>query len=232
MNFPNSLPENNVQGTFQNPAVINFQNAQRSYHNFTAWNIQNYAQKIQNSETINHVNQIGLSFHSPASINIQSAPRALHNQAQNLQPIHSSIVPPTNSCEANHVRLRLKAQAQLQTQQIDSAIQLLKMQYDAIMLSVHRASQSFFSVPTAQPSCCNAAAARDQASFAAQFELPPTAKSGIEYVRSSLSMETKVGSKRALVDSASAADISIGNLLAISESTDRSSQGKKRARWE
>ena len=128
------------------------------------------------------------------------------------------------------MRLSLNAQAQLQTQQIDSAIQLLKMQYNAIMLSVHRASQSSSSFPNAQPTCCSATAARDQASFAAQFELPPTAKSGIEYVKSSLSLETKVGSKRTLGDSDSAANVSIGNLLAISESTNNSGQGRKRAR--
>ena len=227
MNFSRDTlaQENN---TFLNPAVMDLQNVQRSFHNPSAWNVQNSTRNFHYSEPTQNANQG--SFRSSALTNIQSAPRALHNWAKHLQLIQSSIVAPSNSCEANHVRLSMKAQAQLQTQQIDSAIQLLKMQYDAIMLSVHRASQSSSSVPTTQLPCCNVTAARDQASFATQFELPLTAKSGIEHVRSSLSLETRIGSKRTFGDSASAEDISIGKLLAISESTDNPSQSRKRER--
>ena len=226
MNFSRDAhaPETNVN-TFLNSAVINFQNIQRSLHNPSAWHIQNPTRNFHYSEPTQIANQG--SYRASAEINIQSAPRALHNRVQHLQLIHSAIVPPSNSCEANHVRPSLKAQAQLQTQQIDSAIQLLKMQYDAIMLSVHRASQSSSST---QLPCCNVTAATDQASFATQFELPLTAKSEIEYVPSSLSVETTICRKRTFCDSASAEHISIGNLLAISESTDNPSQSRKRER--
>ena len=221
MNFSRDTlaQENN---TFLNPAVMDLQNVQRSFHNPSAWNVQNSTRNFHYSEPTQNANQGSFRFDK-----IQSAPRALHNWAKHLQLIQSSIVAPSNSCEANHVRPSLKAQAQLQTQQIDSAIQLLKMQYDAIMLSVHRASQSSSST---QLPCCNVTAATDQASFATQFELPLTAKSEIEYVPSSLSVETTICRKRTFCDSASAEHISIGNLLAISESTDNPSQSRKRER--
>eukprot|EP00291_Cryptomonas_curvata_P020937 CAMPEP_0172171550 /NCGR_PEP_ID=MMETSP1050-20130122/11955_1 /TAXON_ID=233186 /ORGANISM="Cryptomonas curvata, Strain CCAP979/52" /LENGTH=175 /DNA_ID=CAMNT_0012842995 /DNA_START=79 /DNA_END=606 /DNA_ORIENTATION=- len=73
---------------------------------------------------------------------------------------------------ANVYKSNLKVQAQIQTQQIDSAIQLLKMQYDAIMASVQTSHQ-----PLEQPSSATSASATsspvvDQKSFSAQFELP------------------------------------------------------------
>jgi hypothetical protein len=65
----------------------------------------------------------------------------------------------------------LKVQALLQTQQINTAIQLLKMQYEAIMASVHRSQclseRAAIQTPTSQES-----APLDQSSFASDFELP------------------------------------------------------------
>ena len=71
----------------------------------------------------------------------------------------------------NAHKLNLKAQAQMQTQQIDSAIQLLKMQYDAIMSSVEK-SACPSEVAASQSPSSKSPEAVDQSSFAADFELP------------------------------------------------------------
>jgi hypothetical protein len=74
--------------------------------------------------------------------------------------------------ELAHVApLNFKAQAQLQAQQIDSAIQLLKMQYDAIMSSVEKSAGPSEVAANQSPSS-TAPDVVDQSSFAADFELP------------------------------------------------------------
>ena len=77
---------------------------------------------------------------------------------------------PANAYKSN---LKVQAQIQLQTQQIDSAIQLLKMQYDAIMASVQKSNLPM-DQPTQQPTSTSATSSHvvDQKSFAMQFELP------------------------------------------------------------
>ena len=125
-------------------------------------------------------------------------------------------------------RLNLKAQAKLQTQQIDSAIQLLKMQYDAIMQSVHKTQ----SVP---PSSGKGQVAHNQTSFAAQFALPLTTDSELAAVYTSMSMEAKISRKRHSCDKDHTDDISISNLLVHSKNCpdiriQQSVQAKKRAR--
>ena len=69
-------------------------------------------------------------------------------------------------------KLNIKAQVQLQTQQIDSAIQLLKMQYDSIMASVQHSNAASREQQTASASAGQSSEAVDQSSFAVQFELP------------------------------------------------------------
>jgi hypothetical protein len=65
----------------------------------------------------------------------------------------------------------LKAQARIQTQQIDSAIQLLKMQYDSIMSSVQQSHKQPLEQLPPQPSS-SASQVVDHESFSAQFDLP------------------------------------------------------------
>uniref|UniRef100_A0A7S0QNC8 Uncharacterized protein n=1 Tax=Cryptomonas curvata TaxID=233186 RepID=A0A7S0QNC8_9CRYP len=73
---------------------------------------------------------------------------------------------------ANVYKSNLKVQAQIQTQQIDSAIQLLKMQYDAIMASVQKSNLPLEG-PNQQPSTsATSSQVVDQKSFVMQFELP------------------------------------------------------------
>ena len=133
----------------------------------------------------------------------QWAPNWPANKFVMLPPIRSAVyngvgggrileIPSTLDLQ----RWNVKAQAQLQTQQIDSAIQLLKMQYDAIMSSVQKNGQSD-SGDASQSSRGNSSVALDQTSFAAQFELPFAA--GCD-VRSSLSVETRISNKRATCD--------------------------------
>lgn len=64
----------------------------------------------------------------------------------------------------------LKTQARIQTQQIDSAIQLLKMQYDAIMASVQEKHE--ISSPLPLPSSATPSQVVDHKSFSTLFELP------------------------------------------------------------
>jgi hypothetical protein len=73
---------------------------------------------------------------------------------------------------ANVYKSNLKAQARIQTQQIDSAIQLLKMQYDAIMASVQKSNQPLEQSSAPPPTSATLSKVVDQKSFAIQFELP------------------------------------------------------------
>ena len=73
--------------------------------------------------------------------------------------------------KANLYKLRLQAQVQLQTQQIDGAIQLLKMQYDSIMKTIQSPCTSPVYINMPQNSSI-ATVILDQASFAAKFALP------------------------------------------------------------
>jgi hypothetical protein len=80
-------------------------------------------------------------------------------------PCPSQLMHPKGSANAYQ-----KARARIQTQQIDSAIQLLKMQYDAIMASVQISN-----LPVEGPQQSTSATSPqvvDQKSFAMQFELP------------------------------------------------------------
>jgi hypothetical protein len=85
-------------------------------------------------------------------------------------------------CHTHYYQPNLKAQARFQTQQIDSAIQLLKIQYDAIMSSVQQSQSPLprISVTSTQ--------VVDQTSFSAQFELPGPASD--EQVATAREMET------------------------------------------
>ncbi len=90
-------------------------------------------------------------------------------------PCPPMIVPqllPTR-CPANDYNTNLKAQVRMQTQQIDSAIQLLKMQYDAIMSSVQQSPhQSHLIREQPSPSMKSATSqVVDHKSFSMRFEL-------------------------------------------------------------
>ena len=90
---------------------------------------------------------------------------------------------------SNIYKMHLKAQAQLQTQQIDSAIHLLKMQYDAIISSIQSSSSVCADVGVQSQECdTTTPAVQDQASFAAQFALPCAESEN----------KTAVGNKRGL----------------------------------
>ena len=133
---------------------------------------------------------------------------------------------------SNLSRLSLKAQAQLQAQQIDSAIHLLKMQYETIMRSLQKDCQSqsveFRSRQSTRMEL------KDQTTFGSQFDLPISEKSDIDFVRSSISIENSVGSKILHHSRSSAAAISITNLLANSDSNQPALEWepKKRSRLE
>ena len=73
----------------------------------------------------------------------------------------------------------LKTQAQLQTQQIDAAIHLLKMQYDAIMASVENSNSLSLEDGGAHAHSCRPESLH-QRSFAAQFELPCPESVGVQ----------------------------------------------------
>ena len=112
-------------------------------------------------------------------------------------------------------RPSLKAQAQLQTKRIDSAIQLLKLQYEAIMMSVQMTGESTLGPAIRHPPC-----PPNQPSFAAHFDLPSAPKCDVENFPSSKSNETplRLSNKRTLSDQADPVDISIAKLLADSDS--------------
>jgi hypothetical protein len=119
--------------------------------------------------------QMPMPFRSPALVNSQSA---FVNQLPCCMPLLPSLPAfPANHGSASLLQsqrtqnLNFKAQAQLQAQQIDSAIKLLKMQYDAIMSSVEKSASSSEVAATQSPSS-TAPEMVDQASFAVDFELP------------------------------------------------------------
>ena len=145
---------------------------------------------------------------SQASVNIPLMPYAHYGAGSNNVSVRSQTKSSTLSC---------KAQAQLQARQIESAIQLLKTEYNAIMASLQQASQSTSCDTSMQCLTSKDPSASDQTSFEAQFWLPPPAKSGIDYILSSLPNEAKPGKKRALVDESGFTAIAICNLLADPE---------------
>ena len=120
------------------------------------------------------------------------------------------------SSQATSCRPSCKAQAQLQARQIESAIQLLKTEYNAIMASLQQASHSISCRTSDQCLTSKDPSALNQTSFKDQFRLPPPAKS-IDYMLSPLSTEAEAGKKRALVDESGFTAMSISNLLADSE---------------
>ena len=79
----------------------------------------------------------------------------------------------------NLYTLNLKTQAQIQREQIDSAIQLLKTQYDAIMSSVEKSNNLSLEDGGAHAQSCRPESS-DQRSFAAQFELPGAELVGVQ----------------------------------------------------
>ena len=110
----------------------------------------------------------------------------------------------------------LKAQAQLQTQQIDSAIQLLKAEYDAIIKSILSSDSRNKTM---------APAVTDQTTFASQFELPAAAESVTDDIWSSLACGNKHVQKRSYPDDTN-------NLFCVNFSNEKSEygHGAKRAR--
>jgi hypothetical protein len=101
---------------------------------------------------------------NPPAFNFVSCPCPSMNTPQFL---------PSRS-PANVFKSSLKAQARIQAQQIDSAIQLLKMQYDAVMASVQNSHNQTLEQPNFPLSSTAAAPSQvvDQKSFAMRFELP------------------------------------------------------------
>ena len=109
----------------------------------------------------------------------------------NQLPVLPSLNVPVRITPTLYRTNLLKAQAQLQTQQIDSAIQLLKAEYDAIIKSILSSdSRNKTMVP----------AAMDQTTFASQFELPAAAESVTDDIWSSLACGNKHVQKRSYPD--------------------------------
>ena len=141
---------------------------------------------------------------------------------------------------ASAYTMNVKAHAHFQTQQIDSAIKLLKMQYDSIMLSVKSTGQLPSGSGATQQSLSSTVDFPEQASFAVQFSLPGE-ESRIEYSRLSSSHETVNSKKRSAqeltveITAQRENVVSIENLVSNSESLEiknpeQSSQAKKRPR--
>ena len=145
---------------------------------------------------------------SQASVNIPLMPYAHYGAGSNNVSVRSQTKSSTLSC---------KAQAQLQARQIESAIQLLKTEYNAIMASLQHASQSISCDTSAQCLTSKDPSALNQTSFEARFRLLPSSKSGIDYMLSPFLTDAEAGKKRALVDESGVTAISISNLLADSE---------------
>ena len=175
----------------------------------------------------------------------QSAQWAVHSPAQNLlmMPVRTDSDKETTRFQtlnaparnlANLYRLNLKAQAQLQTQQIDSAIQLLKMQYDAIMSSVQKtgltASEEASVSASTDMIASKGSIAVDQTSFAAQFELPAAKLENFD-IRSSLPVETKIN-KRKAIHKAHVNDNCIASSQNQNDEIAETRQEKKRAKLE
>ena len=148
----------------------------------------------------------------------------LHSQApRNISMVHyehsgagSNNV--SARSQANSCTLSFKAQAQLQARHIESAIQLLKTEYTAIMASLQQASTPTSCDTSVRCLFSKGPSALNQTSFEAQFRLPPPSKSEIDYTSSSLSTEAEASKKkRALVDESGFTAIAISNLLTDSE---------------
>ncbi len=98
----------------------------------------------------------------------------IHVPSFNVSPCPSMNMPQhlSSSCPAYVYKSSLKAQARIQTQQIDTAIQLLKMQYDEIMASVQNSHQPLDQPPPLESTSATPSPVFDQTSFSVQFELP------------------------------------------------------------
>ena len=95
----------------------------------------------------------------------------------NTTPATPILVPRT-SIDFNNLRSpainvtpNLQTQIRLQTQQIDSAIQLLKMQYDSIMTSLQMSEYNQPHRPSLLPNSQESRATTQQMTFDAQFDL-------------------------------------------------------------
>ena len=113
---------------------------------------------------------------SLTTLNYLSGRPSLNVDARNFQTLYQSNL--------------VKAQAQLQTQQINAAIQLLKAEYNALMKSILSSDQRVHKVTPL---------AVDQTTFTSQFELPAAAES-VTDDWSSLALGTKHIHKRSYSD--------------------------------
>ena len=148
-------------------------------------------------------------LHTHSHVNISMMPCA-HSAARSSNVSARS--------QANSCTLGFKAQAQLQARHIESAIQLLKTEYNAIMASLQQASKPTPCDTSVRCLFSKGPSALNQTSFEAQFRLPPPSKSEIDYTSSSLSTEAEASKKkRALVDESGFTAIAISNLLTDSE---------------
>ena len=134
----------------------------------------------------------------------------------NQLPVLPSLNVPVRITPTLYRTNLLKAQAQLQTQQIDSAIQLLKAEYDAIIKSILSSDSRNKTM---------APAVTDQTTFASQFELPAAAESVTDDIWSSLACGNKHVQKRSYPDDTN-------NLFCVNFSNEKSEygHGAKRAR--
>ncbi len=135
-----------------------------------------------------HLNNLGM-------LPVMRTP-ALNVGAFACPPMSSPQLMSTRSPE-NVYQSNLKAQARIQAQQIDSAIQLLKMQYDAIMSSVQQSqshNQPAEQLPPVPSTSAISTQVVDQTSFSAQFELPGPESN--EQVATARVMDTATTCKR------------------------------------
>ncbi len=122
-----------------------------------------------------HLNNLAvLPMMRTTAFNVVACPHPSTNTPQTL---------PSRNPEAFYTS-QVKAQARIQTQQIESAIQLLKLQYDAIMKSVQKSQTQSLLHPPLQPSASQPTLLLlpstsstsnqviDHRSFSLQFELP------------------------------------------------------------
>jgi hypothetical protein len=120
-----------------------------------------------------------LGFQAQLNLNNLAMLPVMNAPSFNRVPCPTPQLLPSRS-PANVYNSNLKAQARIQTQQIDSAIHLLKMQYDAIMASVQQTpTQPLEHTPLQTPllpplrsTSATSSPAIEQTSFAMHFELP------------------------------------------------------------
>ena len=120
---------------------------------------------------------------------------AVLNDLKFLAPIQRGPQFATSNSANIYKKLYVQAQVQRQTQQIDAAIQLLKMQYDSIMASIQNSCSSPAGTAMPQPKNINESPVPNQTSFAAEFELP-SAESRIDEIGTSLFGEMSNSKKR------------------------------------